>query len=191
MIDPKLWNQDITWPTPDKPLYFIYRGFLPSLKNDRDIGVTKEGRRYSRPKKEVTEAIAGIRDALDRQLSPAWKPIAVPHLVNAWLVLGAHAVTSIPDADTDNMMQTLLEALAMPRQKEKLPEAKRTRLIVEDDRQFGFPAPYRRAFADKTRIYHRIVLWVTEAKNEYETVEELSHVAKIIQRGENDATDHR
>lgn len=166
MLDPRLFNDGNLTPTADKPLLILFRGHIPSLKNDRDIGITKEGRKFSRPKAEVTQAIAAIRDALDRQLPKDWQPIKSPKLIGMWAILGAHGVTSIPDADADNMLQTVQEALAAPRQKDKMTEARRLRLIAEDDKQFVGPHPFRRTFVDKDRIYHEVYIWLSEANND-------------------------
>jgi hypothetical protein len=136
VLDPLEWNRNNTAPTADKPLLIVFKGLIPSLKNERDVGVTKQGQVFSRPNAEVKKAIATIRDSLDRQLPPTWEPIASPQQISVWIILGAHGVTSLPDADLDNMCQTVVEALAAPRVKDRMADNRRKRLIMQDDKQF-------------------------------------------------------
>lgn len=162
-------------------MIFVWRGQLPSLKNDRDIGVTKDGRRYSRPKQEVTLAIASIRDMLDRFLPANWEPFKLPEEISALAILGAHGVTSIPDADIDNMWQTLQEALAAPREKAKMSEERRKRLILNDDRQVVAPFPIRMKFSDKTRIYNELYIW--RSPSTILEIAEAIHKVAILREG--------
>lgn len=188
MMDPLDWNKGVIVPTPEHPLYFVYRGDIPSLKNERNIGVTKKGRVFSNPKQSVTQAIAGIRDSLARQLPKGWEPIKSPQLVCLWMVLGAYGVSSIPDKDADNMGQTVQEALAMPRNKDKINASRRDRLVVEDDKQVVSPHTFRRQFTDAARIYHEIYVWVSSGTNKFTDIAEYYAVSQLIKRNEYELT---
>lgn len=179
MLDPKNWNANNLTPTADHPLLFVFRGQIPSLKNQRSIGVTKTGQVFNRPKPAVIQAIASIRDALDRQLPAEWTPFPISQEIRMWAILGAHGVGAIPDSDTDNLIQTLQEALAAPRQKNKMTEARRQRLIMQDDRQVMSLHAIRRTFADKDRIYHELYIWSGRATGEPGS--DIAEYAKVAQ----------
>lgn len=166
-----------TMPTAFDPWEFTIRGDAPSLKNSRSpfvyhkkgmpmkmIGKQKWVRMSDvgfglPPSTEVTQFIQLAKSAFERQrptgrlVNGEWNLISMPTEVCFLLITQAHALTSIPDKDTDNMLQTIQEAMQGT--------------IIENDRQVQSPWPYRIATQNRMNIHHRIWFWITEGRKKY------------------------
>ncbi len=180
ILDIKKFNADNVRPTAARPLLLRIREKAPSLKNDRDLIVTDRGT-TSVPNKTVAKFVRSARAAIDRQLPDGWTPIPMPLEVKLLMIVGAHAVSTIPDADADNMGTTIQEALAYPDNVSKIPEGQEAaRFVVVNDRQVQCPIPFRIPFRVKENIYNDILVWISDS-NILTFVDELILVNKTIE----------
>ena len=180
ILNVKQYNTGNLWPTPERPLLLRVTGQAPSLKNDRDFVPTERGL-VTRPNASVEKFIKSLRAAMDRQLPEGWRPIPMPTEVKLLMIVGAHAVSTIPDADADNMGQTIQEGLAFPGNIIKIPEGKESsRFLIVNDRQVQCPIPFRVPFRVKENIYHDILVWVTDGKI-ISFIDEMTKIGKVIE----------
>lgn len=181
ILNVKQFNEGNLHPTPERPLLLRVVAQAPSLKNDRDFIPTASGV-ATRPNARVEKFVKSVRAAADRQLPENWEPIPMPLEVKLFMIVGAHAVSTIPDADSDNMGTTIQEALAFPGNVIRVPEGKRAaRYVVVNDRQVQCPIPFRVPFAVKENIYNDILVWITDG-NILNFVEEINFVGKILEK---------
>lgn len=180
ILNVKTFNAGNIQPTPERPLLLRVRDQAPSLKNDRDYVKTATGF-ITRPNAKVEKYVKLIRAAMDRQLPDEWQPIPMPVEVKMLMVVGAHAVSTIPDADADNMGTTIQEALAFPGNTITIPEGKQgARYVVVNDRQVQCPMPFRVKFAVKENIFNDILIWITNGEI-LSFVDEINKIGKTIE----------
>lgn len=181
ILNIKEFNAGNLHPTPERPLLLRVVDKAPSLKNDRDLIRTSKGSK-SIPNKSVEKFVRAVRAAADRQLPDDWQPIPMPVEVKMFMIVGAHAVSTIPDADADNMGTTIQEALAFPGNIINPPVGQEAaRFVVVNDRQVQCPIPFRVPFKVKENIYNDILVWITDG-NILTFVEEINFVGKVLEK---------
>lgn len=145
------------------PMKFILRGKIPALKNNRMLTIRerdeidpKTGKPIKDvkipPNVEVIKAIRGIKHTVARQLPAALAGAAPlfrePLEVRLAVLVGFYYLGELPNADVDNAVTTVQEALAD--------------LIYENDRQVCGTYQDRVQFKSQNSLHTVVYLWLED-----------------------------